>query len=502
MSKERISLRMRKVTKAFPGTLAVNRVDFEVRQGEVHALLGENGAGKSTLMKMLAGSFSDYTGEIVINGNEVSLRTPLEAIENGIGMIYQELSLARPITIAENVLVGRLPKKNFLMLDNKKIKEQTKEILKTVGLDLDPFTRVEDISQHEAQLVEIAKVMSHNPSILVMDEPTSSLSRQEVERLFEIIDNLKAQGLAIVYISHHLPEIFRVADRITVMRDGMKIATKRIDEVTPADLVSMMVGKSMSEFYKKRTNGVLDEKALVVEHITRRGFFHDLSFYAMKGEILGIVGLSGAGRSEMARSLCGIDPLDSGSIEMNGKSLKPGSYHRAIKAGLVYLSEDRKNDGLFLRLSVKDNVLAAKIDDFCNMGVYSKKQEGKTTEDMIKKLNIQPPLGSVGAGNLSGGNQQKVLLGKWLACNPEVIILDEPSRGVDVGAKSIIHDVIIELADMGRTVILLTSDLPEMVGLADRVMVLKEGHMIGSMQKEELTEESVLLAANGEGVMA
>ncbi len=500
MSKERISLRMKRVTKAFPGTLAVDGVDFDVRQGEVHALLGENGAGKSTLMKMLAGSFADYTGEIQINGESVTLRTPSEAIDNGIGMIYQELSLARPITIAENVLVGRLPKKNFLMLDKQKMREETLKILESVGLELDPFTFVEDISPHEAQLVEIAKVMSHNPSILVMDEPTSSLSRQEVEKLFSIIDDLKAQGLAIVYISHHLPEIFRVADRFTVMRDGKKIATGDISDVTASDIVNMMVGKSMTEFYKKRANDVKSEKALIVEHISREGFFHDLSFHAYKGEILGIVGLAGAGRSEMARSMVGIDPMDSGRIEINGKVLKSGSYSRAIKSGMVYLSEDRKNDGLFLRLSVKENVLAAKVTDFCNCGVYSKRHEGKTVRSMIEKLYIQPPNPNVGVGNLSGGNQQKVLLGKWLACTPDIIILDEPSRGVDVGAKSIIHDVIIELADMGKTVILLTSDLPEMVGLADRVMVLKEGHMIGSMEKEQLTEESILLAANGEGI--
>ena len=500
MSNERISLRMKRVTKAFPGTLAVDGVDFDVRQGEVHALLGENGAGKSTLMKMLAGSFSDYSGDIQINGQSVSLRTPSEAIENGIGMIYQELSLAKPITIAENVLVGRLPKKNFFMLDKKKIRSETKKILDTVGLDLDPFQFVEDISQHEAQLVEIAKVMSHNPSILVMDEPTSSLSRQDVEKLFGIIDNLKAKGLAIVYISHHLPEIFRVADRFTVMRDGKKIATQRVDEVTASDMVNMMVGKSISEFYKERKNKVREEKALKVEHITREGFFHDLSFHANKGEILGIVGLSGAGRSEMARSMVGIDPLDSGRIEVNGKVLKPGSYARTIKAGMVYLSEDRKNDGLFLRLSVKENVLASKIPEFCRCGMYSKKDEGSVVRDIIDKLYIQPPNPNIGVGNLSGGNQQKVLLGKCLACNPDIIILDEPSRGVDVGAKSIIHDVVIELADMGKTVILLTSDLPEMVGLADRVMVLKEGHMIGSMVKQQLTEESILLAANGEGI--
>ncbi len=499
MSNERISLRMKRVTKAFPGTLAVDGVDFDVRQGEVHALLGENGAGKSTLMKMLAGSFTDYTGDIQINGKDVRLHSPAEAIDNGIGMIYQELSLARPITIAENVLVGRLPKK-FGILDKKKMRKQTAAILKTVGLSLDPFAFVEDISPHEAQLVEIAKVMSHNPSILVMDEPTSSLSRQEVEKLFEIIDGLKARGLAIVYISHHLPEVFRVADRYTVMRDGKKIATGGIDEVTASDIVNMMVGKSMTEFYKERKNKVQSEKALVVEHITREGFFHDLSFHAYKGEILGIVGIAGAGRSEMARSMVGIDPIDSGRVEINGKLLRLGSYSRSIKAGMVYLSEDRKNDGLFLRLSVKENILGAKIPDFCNCGVYSTRHEGKTVREMITKLYIQPPNPNVGVGNLSGGNQQKVLLGKWLACTPEIIILDEPSRGVDVGAKSIIHDVIIELADMGKTVILLTSDLPEMVGLADRVMILKEGHMIGSMEKARLTEESILLAANGEGI--
>lgn len=491
-----VAMRMEGVSKQFPGTLAVDNVDFEVRVGEVHALMGENGAGKSTLMKMLAGSFDDYTGKIIISGQAVDLHSPAKAKEYGIGMIYQELSLARPISIAENLLVGRLPKKG-IFLDKEKMLKEAASCLKRVGLDLDPGITVEEISQHEAQLVEIAKVLGNHPCIMVLDEPTSALSREEVERLFGIIDQLKKAGLAIIYISHHLPEIFRVADRVTVMRDGKKIDTKDIADVTPAKLVQMMVGKSITEFYTKR-DAKIGKKMIEVKHLTRYGFFHDISFTAHRGEILGIAGLSGAGRSELARSICGIDPTHEGHVRVDGNYVPPDSCPAAIKKGLFYLSENRKEDGLFLRLSITQNLVSALIPDNSTLGVYSGLNDKKTAEYMIKKLEIATSSAGVDVSNLSGGNQQKVLLGKWVAAKPKVLILDEPSRGVDVGAKMKIHEAVMEIADQGNTVILISSDLPELVGLADRVMVMREGHFIGEMQKDELTEESVLLAVNGE----
>jgi len=493
------ALSMKNVSKKFPGTLAVDGVDFEVYSGEVHALIGENGAGKSTLMKMIAGSFDDYTGDICVNGKTIPLTNPSIAKENGVAMIYQELSLAQPLTIAENVLVGRLPVKRRYFVDKKAMIERTREYLSRVGLDyLDPLAPIKEISQHEAQLVEIAKALGNNPCILVMDEPTSALSREEVERLFKIIDRLKKQGLAIIYISHHLPEIFRVADRVTVLRDGKKVGTCGIKDVTSEKLVEMMVGRSVSEFYTKR-QARQGEERLRVENLSRFGFFHNVSLNVKAGEILGICGLAGAGRSELARSIIGVDPIDEGQIYLNGEKIVPKSMSRMVESGLSYLTENRKTQGLALRLTVGENALSALIPRHTRNFIYSGKRGKDTLDSLIEELQIYPPDPSRTMGNLSGGNQQKVLLAKWLATEPQVLILDEPTRGVDIGAKMTIHKAIERLAAQGNAVVLISSDLPELVALSDRVMIMRQGHFIGEMQKGEFTEESVLLAANGEG---
>jgi ribose transport system ATP-binding protein len=492
-----VALRMKGVSKRFPGTLAVDGVDFEAHVGEVHAIMGENGAGKSTLMKILAGSFTDYTGSIYIGQKEVDLHSPAIARAYGIGMIYQELSLARPISIAENLMVGRLPRKYGFFLDRKAMLKQASSLLNRVGLDLDPLQTVDRISQHQGQLVEIAKVLGSNPCVLVMDEPTSALSRQEVSLLFDIIRQLKNRGMTIIYISHHLSEIFEIADRVTVMRDGRKIDTKPIKDVTPAKLVQMMVGQTIDQFYIQR-KPTLGATALNVRNLTRKGFFHDVSLQVRKGEILGVAGLNGAGRTEMARSLCGLDPLDFGSVEVDGKEMKDHSYAEAMEHGLLYLSEDRKTDGLFLRLPVKQNIVSAILHRHTHYGVYSSRHENSTTSELIKSLDIIASSVSTDVSNLSGGNQQKVLLGKCIAADPTVLILDEPSRGVDVKAKMKIHEAVMALADRGKTIILISSDLPELVGMSDRVVVMRNGHLIGEMQKDQLSEESVLLAMNGD----
>ncbi len=489
---------MMQVSKVYPGTIAVDKVDFEVLPGEVHALIGENGAGKSTLMKMMAGSFDDYTGTISVNGLEVDLKSPAQAKKNGIEMIYQELSLALPISVAENVLVGRLPRKG-LFLDKEKMVSETVENLSKVGLEhIDPNIPIEDISQHEAQLVEIAKALGNNPSILVMDEPTSALSREEVERLFNIIDGLRKTGLAIVYISHHLPEIFKIADRVTVMRDGKWIDTRDINDVTKEELVQMMVGKSVTEFYRHEIYSG-DKVRLKVENLTRYGFFHDLSFHAYEGEILGIGGLSGAGRSELARVLVALDKKDSGTITLDGKTIRNRSMAGALRDGIAYLSENRKSEGLATRLNIQDNILGALVPKLSPNGIYDKKKGDPVLLKLIEELSISPPDPGREVSSLSGGNQQKVLMAKWIAIDPKVLILDEPTRGVDIGAKVIIHNAIEALAKEGKTIILISSDLPELVSLSHRVMILRQGHFIKEMQKAECTEESVLLAANGEG---
>lgn len=493
------ALEMRAVTKRFPGTLAVDNVDLAVKAGEVHALVGENGAGKSTLMKVLAGLYNDYTGDILINGEVCKLHTPTMAKEHGVGMIYQELSLARRISIYENMLVGRLPKKNALFIDKKKAIEEAHKLLERVGLgDLDPTMEINEISQCDAQLVEIAKVLGTNPSILVMDEPTSALSSAEVERLFKIIGSLKEQGLAIVYISHHMQEIFDVADIITVMRDGKKVGTFPVAETNTEKLVELMVGKSVTEFYTNHTAHIGDE-LLRVEDLTRWGFFHHIDFSVKKGEVLAIVGLAGSGRSEIARSMIGIDPLDAGRIFLDGKECRMKTMTDAIKAGIGYLTEDRKVSGLALAQSVTDNTLCAMIDVLGNGIWYNPKKHGDMVDEKINELDIYPPEPKRLVNALSGGNQQKVLMAKWLATDVRVLILDEPTRGVDVGAKQTIHQAVLDYAAKGNAVILLSSDLPEVVGLCDRAVILREGYIIGEMSKDEISETSLLIAANGEG---
>lgn len=492
-----LALSMEGVSKRFPGTLAVDGVDLDVRAGEVHALMGENGAGKSTLMKILTGSFDDYTGTVRMGGKPVALHSPAAAKELGIGMVYQELSLARAISVAENLLAGRLPTGRFGLLDRAALAREARHCLEQVGLKIDPFKTVEEISQHEAQLVEIAKVLGNRPCILILDEPTSALSRDEVQRLFALIRDLKNRGLAIVYISHHLPEVFEIADRVTVMRDGRKIATRETYELTPRSLVQMMVGQDIDEFYHLR-EAKIGPVALEAEHLTRLGFFHDVSFQLHQGEILGLAGLSGAGRTELARSLCGLDPLDGGCVTLMDGPLPTGNYPKAVARGVVYLTEDRKQEGLFLRLSVKSNLLAALLPAHSRAGVYRANQGAPVVLRWMEELGIAASSPESGAGTLSGGSQQKVLLGKCLATQPKVLILDEPSRGVDVGAKRKIHEAVMALADGGAAVLLISSDLPELVGLSDRAIVLRNGRLIGELAKEEMSEESLLLAANGQ----
>lgn len=491
-----LALKMVGVGKRYPATIAVDNVDFEVYAGEVHALVGENGAGKTTLMKMLAGSFNDYTGAIFINDKMVKLTSPSIAKSYGIGMIYQELSLAQPISIAENLLVGRLPRKG-LFIDRDKMISESKRLLKTVGLDLDPLLPIEDISQHEAQLVEIAKVLGTNPCILVMDEPTSALSQEEVERLFKIIAKLRNRGMAIVYISHHLPEVFKVADRVTVMRDAKKVATRNIDEVTREEIVHMMVGRSIKELFTKEKREV-GQPRLEVKGLSRYGFFHDIDLQLHAGEILGICGLSGAGRSELAQVICGIEKADAGTVLLDGEPLDGLPMAKRVLRGLGYLSEDRKREGLALRLAMDDNILSAVIPKLKQGVVYNKRSGKPKAMQLIEELSIYPPDLDRTAGNLSGGNQQKLLLAKWMAINPKVLILDEPSRGVDVGAKMTIHETIERLAHEGNAILIISSDLPELVRLADRVIIMRKGHFTKIMDQSECSEESLLLAANTE----
>lgn len=494
------ALQMKAVSKRFPGTLAVDSVDFSVKKGEVHALMGENGAGKSTLMKVLAGLFNDYTGEIYINGEKKDLHTPQMAKAAGIGMVYQELSLARRISIYENLLVGRLPKKNALFIDKKAAIKEAKSLLARVGLEhLNPLEDVSEISQCDAQLVEIAKVLGTSPQIIVMDEPTSALSSEEVQRLFKIIRNLKEQGLAIVYISHHLGEIFEIADTVTVMRDGKKVDTFPIEATDTELLVEKMVGEPVKDFYAEHKSMVTDEVVLKVEDLTRWGFYHHINFELKKGEVLAICGLAGSGRTEIAKGLVGVDQMQAGTLTVHGKPVVFKNFGEAIKGGVGYLTEDRKVVGLALSQTVEDNVLSCVIDKYSKGGLYNPKKQVKLVEDKIEEMGVYPADPKRLVNSFSGGNQQKVLMAKWLASGVDILILDEPTRGVDVNAKQAIHNVVKNFVAQGKSVVLLSSDLPEVVGLCDRALILREGHLIGEIPKEGINENNLLIAANGEG---
>lgn len=494
------ALEMRQVSKQFPGTLAVDKVDFTVKRGEVHALMGENGAGKSTLMKVLSGLYTDYTGDIYINGEKKELHSPIQSKEAGVGMVYQELSLARKISIYENLLVGRLPKKNALFIDKKAAIASARKSLERVGLgNIDPTIQVSEISQCDAQLVEIAKVLDAEPSILVMDEPTSSLSTEEVERMFSIIRKLRDEGLAIIYISHHMQEIFDIADRVTVMRDGKKVGESLVSETNTEELVQQMVGEPVKKFYADTKSTVQDEVILKVENFTRWGFFHHVNFELHKGEILNIDGLAGAGRTEIARAIVGLDDYQEGKIYLHGKEVHFKNMGEAIKAGVGYMTEDRKVLGLALTQSVSDNVLSCVIDRYSRGIFYSNRWHEDLVDKEIEDLSVYPADKERLVNSFSGGNQQKILMAKWLAADVDILILDEPTRGVDINAKQIIHNAIKKFVAEGHAAILLSSDLPEIVGLADRSIVLREGHVIGEIPKEGITENSLLIASNGKG---
>ena len=415
-------------------------------------------------------------------------------------MVYQELSLARRISIYENLLVGRLPKKNALFIDKKKAIAQAKELLARVGLEhLDPTVDVSEISQCDAQLVEIAKVLGTESRIIVMDEPTSALSSGEVQRLFDIIRKLKAQGFAIIYISHHLAEIFEIADTVSVMRDGKLVNTLPISQVTTESLVEMMVGKPIASFYAENESSVSGDVALKVEDYTRWGFFHHINFELKRGEVLAICGLAGSGRTEIARAMVSVDQIDAGKMFINGKETHFKNFGDAIKGGIGYLSEDRKAVGLALPQSVTDNVLSCVVDKYSKGTLFSAGRHTPLVQEKIDEMHVYPANPQRQVNSFSGGNQQKILMAKWLAADVEILILDEPTRGVDVGAKQVIHDAIRRFTESGRSVILLSSDLPEVVGLCDRAVILRGGHIIGEIPKEAITENALLLAANGEG---
>ncbi len=491
-------LKMKNITKTFPGVLALNSLSFDVRKGEVHALLGENGAGKSTLMKIISGVYPKDEGQMFYKGKEILVQNPLAAQKLGINIIYQEFNLFPQLTVAQNIFIGREPRTGVKgILDEKRLIENTREILDSLALDIKPTQVVSDLSVARQQMVEIAKAISFNAEILIMDEPTSALTESEIVQLFRIIKDLSSRQVGIVYISHRLQELEELADRVTVIRDGEWVGTVNFSDTTPATLISMMVGRDIKDMFPKRKPKI-GENLLEIEDISREGHLDNIGFKVKKGEILGIAGLMGAGRSELARAIFGADKADSSQLKFEGKKVKIKSPRDAIKLGIGYLTENRKKDGLALSLDVEENTILASIRDFCNgIGIINKKKCVKTTKDLVKSLKIKTPSLHQKVMNLSGGNQQKIIIAKWLCKHSKLLIFDEPTRGIDVGAKVEVYELMNKLADSGVGIIMISSELPEILGMSDRILVMREGRIAGEILKTEATQEKIMALATG-----
>lgn len=488
---------MRGISKSFPGVQALDNVHLEVKPGEIHALVGENGAGKSTLMKILNGLYQPDKGEILISGKSEKIENPSKALSLGLAMIYQELNPVKDMSVAENIFLGREPmKKGNLFVDFNKMYDDAKVLLDDFGMNINPKKKMRELSTAHKQMIEIIKAVSLNAKIIVMDEPTSSLTDEEVTILFKTIECLKKQNVAIIYISHRLEEVFLIADRATVLRDGQYIGTDSIKNLNKDKLISMMVGRELKDIYPKGESHI-GEPLLEVKNLSRAGFFNNVSFEVRKGEILGFYGLVGAGRSEVMRSIFGIDKLQSGEILIFGQPVKIKSPKHAIKSGMAMVTEDRKEFGLVLCRSIKENITLASLGDCAKGPFVISKVENEACEDITKKLTVKMSGLRQLAGNLSGGNQQKVVLCKWMRTTPKILILDEPTRGIDVGAKTEIYQLTRQFAAQGMAIILVSSELPEVMGMSDRILVMGDGEIRGEFIKDEFKQDDLLACALG-----
>ncbi len=500
-------LEARGIVKEFPGVRALDGVDLVIKKGEVHALVGENGAGKSTLMLTLGGIHQPDEGFLRMNGRRVVFESPFDANEAGIGIVYQELSLVPALSIAENIFANRQPLNRFGLVDKNRMAADTTELLALFDLEcLDPLMPVKALSIANQQVVEILKAISVDPKILIMDEPTSSLTEVEIERLFENIRKLKEdRGLSFIYISHHLPEIFAIADTVTVLRDGRYVCDAQVSEIDEDFLVTNMVGRTIGNMYGYRAaEDKVGETVFEVRNLTKRGLFQDISFSVGRGEIVGFAGLVGAGRTEVGRAIFGAEPADSGSIRLKGKPYRADAPNNAINQGIGYLTEDRKNEGLFLDSSIRENVVANHLYDFSSGQIDFMRDDRirSFASHCMDQYRISAPGIDTRVVSLSGGNQQKVLIGAWLGIEPDVLIVDEPTRGVDVGAKSDIYQLLRELARRGTAIVMISSDLPEVLGMSDRIYVMQSGRIVGEVPGVDATEERIIALATGssEGV--
>jgi ribose transport system ATP-binding protein len=490
-TKNKYILEMENVSKTFPGVKALDKICFNLKKGEVHALVGENGAGKSTLLKILAGAYKKDEGKIILNDNEVEMTSPRHALDSGISVIYQEFNLIPNLSIAENIFIGREPRTHRAFIDFPRLYEEAEFFLKKIGMKKGPKTIVSDLSVAEQQMVEIAKSLSFSSRIITMDEPTSALTETEKKTLFKIIRELKKKGVSIIFISHIIDEVLDIADRITVLRDGKYIGTLDAASATPEEIVQMMVGRKLKDFYPK-VAAKRGEVVLKVKNLTRKSKYQNINFELHEGEVLGFAGLVGSGRAQVMRGIFGIEPPDSGEIYIKGKKVETHSLFETIRLKMGFVPEDRRKEGLILCGSVKDNINITKLPHINSYGFVKQKEEEKIANEYCKRLNIRTPDNKQIVRNLSGGNQQKVVIAKWLAINPGILILDDPTRGIDVGAKNEIYSLINNLVKEGIGIILISSELPEIINISDRILVMREGKITGEFSRQEASQEKIM----------
>lgn len=489
-------LEMNNIVKTFPGVTALDGVTLKVRPGTVHALMGENGAGKSTLMKIIMGLYKADKGQLYIDEKPVEIKSPIQAREYGISMIAQELNYVPELSVEENLFLGRLPVNRLGKVNWKQVRRQTIQFLKDEGLPYSPAQKLKTLTVSDIQMLEIIKAVTNNAQIIIMDEPTSSITEKEVAQLFKKIGELKAKGVSIIYISHKMDEVFKIADDITVLRDGSVVSTDRAEDLDLDTVIARMVGRKISNIYP-REDVAIGEKAIEVEHFCQKGIFEDISFYARRGEIVGFAGLVGAGRTETMRAVFGLDPHESGVVKINGKEVSIKSTSDSIANGLIMLSESRRDDGIVPVRSVRENASLANLGRYIYGGYTHKRKERQEVGEMFGKMNVKTPSMDTEISKLSGGNQQKVLLARWMLCDPEIMILDEPTRGIDVGAKFEIYKLITGMVKENKAVIMVSSELPELLGMCSRIYIMCQGRISGCITREEFSQETIMMYATG-----
>lgn len=489
---KRALVTLKHISKSFPGVKALNDISINFYPGRTHVLLGENGAGKSTIIKIISGVYQSDEGSLIVRGNKERFENTRESLAKGISIIHQELSVIPDLTIAENIFLGREPKTALGLIDKLKMNQEAGRLLESMGLHLNPKTYIRKLTNGDKQMVEIARAVSQNSSLVIMDEPTSSLSEKEVSALFKVIETLKQDDVAIIYISHRLKEIREIGDDITILRDGNVVLSVSLDDISEAEMINKMVGREMKQFYFRAENAVRDEVVLSVEGLARNDFFHNVSFDLKRGEILGVAGLVGAGRTEVMRTVFGADAPDKGTMSVCGKPYQPKTVKDAVACGIGLVPEDRRGQGLLLEKDVAVNTTLASLFSNSKNGLIDFNWEKSAAEEYVIKMKTRTPGIRTRIKNLSGGNQQKVVIAKWLLADSEILIMDEPTRGIDVNAKAEIYSLMKTFVEGGGSIIMVSSDLPEILGVADRIMIMREGTISGYLDIEEASEEKIM----------